>query len=112
MQQTVIIGIIIIILLTILIVMTRNESLIEPNTNYQSYQNNNPMILAEKNAANIQFIKQQLDELTDIKKKMEVLNNSVEENSYNIQQISKIAASHANQITGAGEAPPIKTPSS
>ena len=111
MQSSLIIAMTIIILLFILIFMSRNEKLIEPQSNYQPYNNNNPMILAEKNAANIQVIKEQLDQLTKIKNEMEVLNKDVQLNSYNIQQISKIAASHANSITGAGEAPSVNTPS-
>ena len=62
-----------------------NSNLNDSNnsTKYQNYdelENKNPMFLAIKNAANISFIKTQLDELKGIKQEIFDLSNNVYNN--------------------------------
>ena len=71
--------------------------LIETNTNYNDYDKNSA-ILSEKNAANVQYLKEQLGQFGDIKKSMEILKKDVAENTYNIKQISQIATKHSQDL--------------
>ena len=71
--------------------------LIETNTNYNDYDKNSA-ILSEKNAANVQYLKEQLGQFDDIKKSMEILKKDVAENTYNIKQISQIATKHSQDL--------------
>ena len=100
------------ILVTILIVynlvmyVVGNKKIIEGATGsrkedeYQSYNQDNPMILAEKNAANIQFIKGQLDQIYNVKTMILDISNAVALNTYNINQIADVAAHQAHKLTG------------
>ena len=71
--------------------------LVEPNTNYNDYDKNSA-ILSEKNAANVQYLKEQLGQFDVIKKSMEILKKDVAENTYNIKQISQIATKHSQDL--------------
>ena len=71
--------------------------LIETNTNYNDYDKNSA-ILSEKNAANVQYLKEQMGQFDDIKKSMEILKKDVAENTYNIKQISQIATKHSQDL--------------
>jgi hypothetical protein len=66
---------------------------------YSEYQNN-PEMLAEKNAANIQYLKEQLDKIDTLTTEVLSLKNSVAANTYAINRISTLAASHANTLVG------------
>lgn len=73
------------------------------NTNYQDYndlQNKDPMFLAIKNAANISYIKSQLDELTGIKQQILDLSNNVYTNAQQIDQIQQAVQDQAEAVTG------------
>ena len=67
---------------------------------FQSYSQDNPMILDQKNAANIQFIKGQLDKIYNAKTMILDISNAVALNTYNINQIADVAAHQAHQLTG------------
>lgn len=67
--------------------------------NYQSY-NNNPAILAQTNAANIQYLKQRLDDLKKVEDDIQTLNKNVNVNTTSLKQLSQISASKAQQLTG------------
>ena len=67
---------------------------------YQTYSQDSPMILAQKNAANIQFIKGQLDEIYNAKTMILDISNAVALNTYGINQIADVAAHQAHQLTG------------
>lgn len=68
---------------------------------YQGYENeqqNDPMFLATKNAANISVLKSQIDEITELKKLVEDISGQVALNSYNIKQIVDASSKQANAI--------------
>ena len=67
---------------------------------FQPYTQDNPMILAQKNAANIQFIKGQLDQIYNAKTMILDISNAVALNTYNINQIADVAAHQAHKLTG------------
>lgn len=67
---------------------------------FQPYSQDNPMVLAQKNAANIQFIKGQLDEIYNAKTMILDISNAVALNTYNINQIADVASHQAHQLTG------------
>jgi hypothetical protein len=78
---------------------------------FQPYSQDNPLILAEKNAANIQFIKGQLDEIYNVKTMILDISNAVALNTYNVNQIGTVAAQQAHKLTGTTPSTDITTPS-
>lgn len=67
---------------------------------YQSYSGNDPMILAQKNAANIEYLQERLKELQSLEKNFTSLQTDVKDNKSAINQMSQIAAQHLTQVTG------------
>lgn len=68
--------------------------------NYDELENKNPMFLAIKNAANISYIKTQLDELKGIKQEIFDLSNNVYNNEKQIDQIQQAIQDQADSVTG------------
>ena len=66
---------------------------------YQEYGQNS-VILAEKNAANIEYIKEQLDKFRTIEEEIFKMKTEVKENTFNIQQIAEVAEKEANNLVG------------
>ena len=89
--------------------ITSNSSQ-EKNTQvYQPYNGNNPMILAQKNAANIEYLQEKMKQLQDLEKNFSKLDTSVGENTDNIKKMAQYAAHHITQTTGitpSGAVPP------
>lgn len=73
--------------------------------NYNTYQNNAYM-LAEKNSANIQYLKEQLDGINKIQSELKQLKSAVDLNTYNINQITTLAAKHATSLVGGSTSTP------
>jgi 50S ribosomal subunit-associated GTPase HflX len=100
----------------LLFVMNKSDSLREnitnnevSNTQYQPYSGNDPMILAQKNAANIQYLQEKLAELQKLEKNFNSLDSSVNENTTNIKKLAQYQANHITQATGisaSGTLPP------
>jgi TolA-binding protein len=88
----------------------------KPGTTYQSYDSNNPMILAEKNAANIEYLEGRLKELQSLEKTFNSLEGKVTHNTDAIKQMSQLATSHIAAASGIsakkGPPPAIKNLSS
>ena len=73
------------------------------STKYQNYdelENKDPTFLAIKNAANISYIKSQLDELKGIKQEIFDLSNNVYSNTQQLDQIQVALQDQVNAITG------------
>jgi hypothetical protein len=73
------------------------------STKYQNYdelENKDPTFLAIKNAANISYIKSQLDELKGIKQEIFDLSNNVYSNTQQLDQIQVALQDQVNSITG------------
>ena len=68
--------------------------------NYDELENKDPMFLAIKNAANISYIKSQLDELKGIKQEIFDLSNNVYSNTQQLDQIQVALQDQVNAITG------------
>ena len=80
-----------------------NVNASDNSTKYESYdelENKDPTFLAIKNAANISFIKTQLDELKGIKQEIFDLSNNVYNNTQQLDQIQVTLQDQANAITG------------
>lgn len=65
---------------------------------YEGEQQSDPMFLATKNAANISFLKSQIDEIAALQKLVEDISGQVALNSYNIKQIVDASSKQANAI--------------
>ena len=84
--------------------LTNNDATTSSSNNstpsYQSYSGNNPMILAQKNAANIQYLQERLKELQTLETNFSSLEKKVTNNNSAITQLSKLASQHISQSTG------------
>lgn len=82
-------------------VTNENESSTpDTSTTYQSYSGNNPMILAQKNAANIQYLEGRMSALQTLEKNFTALQTDVDSNKNAIKQMAQIATQHISQVTG------------
>lgn len=74
------------------------------NTNstavYQPYSGNDPMILAQKNAANIQFLKEKMADLQKLEASFNSLDTKVDTNTTNIKKMAQYATNRITQTTG------------
>jgi len=77
------------------------------NNSYQGYDTNNPgnaLILAQKNAGNIEYIKQRLDELQGVNKDVKNLTNDVHNLQDQVTQL--LEANQKYTTTMVGSTPP------
>ena len=77
-----------------------NQNETTQSDTYQSYSGNDPMILAQKNAANIEYLQGRLKELQSLEKNFTSLQTDVKDNKSAINQMSQLAAQHLSQVTG------------
>lgn len=76
---------------------------------YQSYDTNNPnnaLILAQQNAGNISFLKEQIDNLSGMNNQIQDLSGNVQSLQTQVTGLVQAQASYASQMTG-GTAPQI-----
>ncbi len=62
--------------------------------------NNNPLYLATLNAANIGYLKEQVDELSSLKQQVKTLETQVDQNTKGISALGEQFALSAQQLTG------------
>lgn len=76
----------------------------QANNQYEDYDdNNNPLILAQKNAGNIDYLKQRVEENSELKDELEALTKSVQLNKYSIKQLGKTIANIMSHNSGMSE---------
>lgn len=79
------------------------------DTQYNAYNTNNPsnaLILAQQNAGNISFIKQQLDSVQGVVKQVQDLSGNVQDLQNQVNGLVQSQEEYATQMTG-GSAPVI-----
>ena len=68
---------------------------------YQNYNDeNNAYILAQKNAANIQYLQERLKDTESLENEIKTLANSVKLNTTSIKQVAKIMSQEIGKATG------------
>ena len=74
------------------------------NNEYTNYylENNDPLFLATKNAANISYLKNRLDEINGLSRKIDDMSNNIDAHSNILEEIQQSIAEGANQLTGGG----------
>lgn len=71
------------------------------NLGYQNYDNdNNAYILAQKNAANIQYLVERLNNIKSLEGEIQTLTNNVNLNTKSIKQVANVMSQQVGQITG------------
>ena len=77
---------------------------ISENNEYKNYdlESNDPLFLATKNAANISYLKNRLDEINGLSQKIDDMSNNIDAHSSQLEEIQKNIAEGANQLTGGG----------
>ena len=77
----------------------------EGMTNYQEYQGekNDPMFLAQKNASNIAYLKEQITSFSKLQEKVNELSSKVDENSKSITQLVEAQTKKADAISNSAK---------
>jgi uncharacterized protein (DUF342 family) len=77
----------------------------EGMTNYQEYEGekNNPMFLAQKNASNIAYLKEQITSFSQLQEKINEISTKVDENSKNITQLVEAQTKKADAISSSAK---------
>ena len=77
---------------------------ISENNEYKNYdlESNDPLFLATKNAANISYLKNRLDEINGLSQKIDDMSNNIDAHSSMLEEIQQSIAEGANQLTGGG----------
>ena len=65
-------------------------------------ESNDPLFLATKNAANISYLKNRLDEINGLSQKIDDMSNNIDAHSNILEEIQQSIAEGANQLTGGG----------
>ena len=74
------------------------------NNKYKPYNKNDPLILAQQNAGNIIVLKQQIDELSGVKKDVNDLNTNYAGLQSQVTSLVNAQNNYTNQMTGGSEA--------
>ena len=80
-----------------------NNSNSNSNANYKKYDLNNPnnaLILAQHNAGNIEYIKQNLDNLQNLNNEVQDISGNLISLQNQVNQIAEAQQNYANQLTG------------
>lgn len=73
------------------------------NSDYKSYDTNNPnnaLILAQQNSGNIAYLKKQMDSVQDINQEVQDLSGNVQTLQTQVNGIVQAQQNYANQMTG------------
>ncbi len=67
---------------------------------YQPYNSNDPMILAQQNAGNIEFLKKRVDDLNGMKQTIDNLTENVNKLNDEVGQLAQQQADYAQNLVG------------
>jgi predicted transcriptional regulator len=100
-----------IILISYQIILANNVFIsegFESNEDYQPYTNNkdSAMILAQQNAGNIEFLKQQIDSVLGLNKEVQDISGNVVDLQDQVNQLIMAQQQYTDQMTG-GTAPDV-----
>ena len=73
---------------------------LENSDQYQPYNDNNPVILSQQNAANIEVLKKRVDDLNGMKQTMNNLTQNVNKLNDEVDQLSQQQANYAQSLVG------------
>ena len=104
---TLIIFFISIILYKILFYIGTSFNLIEGmennSTEYKEYGGNDPMILAQQNAGNIEYLKSRVDDLSNIKGDVDTIKQDMKTMQIQVDGLVQQQADMATELSGGGE---------
>jgi hypothetical protein len=93
-----------IILYKILFYIGTSFHLIEGLENsYKEYGGNDPMILAQQNAGNIEYLKSRVDDLSNIKGDVETIKQDMQTMQIQVDGLVQQQADMATELSGGGE---------
>lgn len=67
---------------------------------YQNYDQSNPLILAQQNAGNIEYLKQQVTQLMGLDKEVQDISGNVVALSQQVNQLAQAQADASQQLVG------------
>jgi hypothetical protein len=93
-----------IILYKILFFIGISFHLIEGMENeYKEYNSNDPMILAQQNAGNIQYLKSRMDDVTNVKDDVDKMKQDIQTMQVQVDGLVQQQADMASELSGGGE---------
>jgi hypothetical protein len=92
-----------IILYKILSYIGKSFNLIEGLEEYKEYGGNDPMILGQQNAGNIEYLKSRVDDLSNIKGDVETMKQDMQTIQIQVDGLVQQQADMATELSGGGE---------
>ncbi len=70
---------------------------------YKEYGGNNPMILAQQNAGNIEYLKSRVDELSNLKSDVNIMKQNIQTMQFQVDGLVQQQVDMATELSGGGE---------
>ncbi len=70
---------------------------------YKEYNSNDPMILAQQNAGNIQYLKSRMDDVTNVKDDVDKMKQDIQTMQVQVDGLVQQQADMASELSGGGE---------
>jgi predicted PurR-regulated permease PerM len=100
-----------IILIIVILAYILKPKIIEgATTQYDEYSDEDPLFLATKNAANISWLKDQLDNINTLSQQITDMSNNVALNTSNINDIQLSVSQYGQSLTGTSGDPNEEIP--
>ena len=70
---------------------------------YKEYEGNDPMILAQQNAGNIEYLKSRVEEVTNVKNDVNIMKHDMQTMQIQVDGLVQQQADMAVELSGGGE---------
>lgn len=92
-----------IILYKILLFVGKSFKLIEGMEEYKEYDSTDPMILAQQNAGNIEYLKSRMNDVSNVKGDVDTMKQDIQTMQIQIDGLVQQQADMATELSGGGE---------
>lgn len=79
------------------------EGMENNSTEYKEYNGNDPMILAQQNAGNIEYLKSRVNDLSNIKGDVDTIKQDMKTMQIQVDSLVQQQADMATELSGGGE---------
>jgi hypothetical protein len=76
---------------------------LENSTEYKEYGGNDPLILAQQNAGNIEYLKSRVEEVTNVKNDVNTMKQDMQTMQIQVDGLVQQQADMATELSGGGE---------
>lgn len=92
-----------IILYKMILLIGKSFKLIEGMEDYKEYNSNDPMILAQQNAGNIEYLKSRMNDVENVKGDVDTMKQDMKTMQIQIDGLVQQQADMATELSGGGE---------